>query len=295
VVLDPFWYTSVKPDSLHCWRWTLGKEQYDWLKSTLENSTSKFKFVFIHNLVGANREGRGGTEWADLYEWGGLNIDSTDGWAANRPGWYKPIKDLLTENRVTIMFHGHDHFYGKQDKDCLLYQEVPQPSLPNFQNVPQAATYGYFDGIIIPNSGHLRVTVAPTGVTVDYVRAVRPTQETATLHNKDISETYNIGLVNCYDSLDYGIVNTGSENFNIITVYPNPTLLNSLVVATESSKDYDRKIELINVTGEIVLADELKSGNKSTELNISDIASGMYFIKVCDGLNSSIFKITISK
>ena len=294
VVLDPFWNTTPKPDSLHGWRWTLGKPQYDWLKTTLENSTAKFKFVFIHNLVGANAEARGGMEKAPYYEWGGMNIDSTNGWATNRPGWYKPIKDLLTENRVTAMFHGHDHFFGKQELDCLLYQECPQPNLPNFTNPQQAATYGYNNGIILPNAGHLRVSVAPSGVTVDYVRAVRPTQVTATLHNKDISETYFVGVVNCYDSLLTGVNNASNSNYNIITVYPNPSS-NSMVIQTETIKNYDRQFNLINSIGEVVISGEIKSGNTSATVNVSSIASGFYFVKVYDGNNSCAFKITISK
>jgi len=41
VVLDPYWYTTDKPkpeELQNNWYWTLGKEQYDWLKSTLEGS-----------------------------------------------------------------------------------------------------------------------------------------------------------------------------------------------------------------------------------------------------------------
>jgi hypothetical protein len=294
VVLDPFWFTSPKPDSLHCWRWTLGKQQYDWLKSTLETSPSKFKFVFIHNLSGGDAEGRGGIEKAPYYEWGGRNIDSTDGWAANRPGWYKPIKDLLTEHKVTIMFHGHDHFYGKQELDCLLYQEIPQPSLPNFNNIPQAATYGYVNGILKPNSGHLRVNVSPTGVTVDYVRAVLPSQETSSLHNKDIAETYHIGLINCYDSLGMGI-NDLKSNYNIITVFPNPVASNSLMLQSNTSRNYDRPVELISLTGEILVESILSGNATSLLLDISSVASGLYFIKVNDGPNTTVFKVTVSR
>jgi hypothetical protein len=294
VVLDPYWFTSPKPDSLHCWRWTLGIQQYDWLKATLENSPSKFKFVFIHNLLGGNSEGRGGIEKAPFYEWGGRNIDSTDGWESNRSGWYKPIKDLLTENRVTILFHGHDHFYGKQELDCLLYQEIPQPSLPNFTNMPQAAEYGYVNGILKPNSGHLRVTVDAAGVTVDYIRVVLPSQETSSLHNKDIAETYHIGLVNCYDSIQMGVQDLPGR-YNIITVYPNPVSSNSLVIESNSPKDYDRQVELITLTGENVVDGELIRGNKQLQLNISDVAGGLYFIKVLDGLNSCEFKVMITK
>ena len=222
IVLDPYWYTNPKPDSLHGWRWTLGKTQYDWLKTTLENSTAKYKFVFAHQIIGGDPDGRGGVEFANRYEWGGDNLDGTAGWATNRPGWYKPIKDLLTEHRVNIFFHGHDHFFGKQEKDCLIYQETPQPSHPNFQNVNYAVDYGYITGQILPQSGHLRISVSPSGVQVDYVRAYLPQNENATRHNKDVSATYFIGAINCYDSLHTGIPVLYNKNYANEIIYPNP-------------------------------------------------------------------------
>jgi hypothetical protein len=78
--------------------------QYDWLKTTLEQNDSKFKFVFAHQIIGGDPDGRGGVEFADLYEWGGNNLNGTRGFETNRPGWYKPIKDLLNEHRVNIFF-----------------------------------------------------------------------------------------------------------------------------------------------------------------------------------------------
>ncbi|MFM7774668.1 MAG: FlgD immunoglobulin-like domain containing protein [Candidatus Kapaibacterium sp.] len=223
IVLDPYWYTTRKPDSLNGWRWTLGKGQYDWLKATLENSEAKFTFVFAHQIIGGDANGRGGVEYADRYEWGGRNIDGTPGFAANRPGWYKPIKDLFKENRVTIFFHGHDHFFCKQQKDCLIYQETPQPSLPNFTNASQAEDYGYFEGQILPNSGHLRVTVGPDGTRVDYVRAYLPANETATRRNKDVSASYYIGARNCYDSLTTSVPTLWNADYTSELVFPNPT------------------------------------------------------------------------
>ncbi|MFM8568401.1 MAG: metallophosphoesterase [Candidatus Kapaibacterium sp.] len=223
IVLDPYWYTTRKPDSLNGWRWTLGKGQYDWLKATLENSEAKFTFVFAHQIIGGDANGRGGVEYADRYEWGGRNIDGTPGFAANRPGWYKPIKDLFKENRVTIFFHGHDHFFCKQQKDCLISQETPQPSLPNFTNASQAEDYGYFEGQILPNSGHLRVTVGPDGTRVDYVRAYRPANETATRRNKDVSASYYIGARNCYDSLTTSVPTLWNADYTSELVFPNPT------------------------------------------------------------------------
>jgi len=90
---------------------TIGKARYDWLAATLRGSKAKYKFVFIHLLTGRlGNGGRGGSDAAPLYEWGGHEPDGKDTFAANRPGWEKPIHDLLVENRVNILFHGHDHF-----------------------------------------------------------------------------------------------------------------------------------------------------------------------------------------
>ena len=252
IVLDAYWYSTPKPDSLHGWYWTLGKKQYDWLKTTLENSTATYKFVFSHQLIGGDPQGRGGVERANFYEWGGQNIDSTQGFAANRPGWYKPIKDLLTEHRVNIFFHGHDHFYDKQEKDCMIYQETPQPSLPNFVNPPnQAAQYGYLQGQILPNSGNLRVTVGPTGVQVDYVRVFLPSQETSTRHNKDVSATYFISTPNCYDSLTTGTPTLWNSNYSDELIYPNP-FMHETKIEFSVNKAEKTNLNVYNENGQLV-------------------------------------------
>ena len=53
VVLDPYWYTRQNPNKENdLWYWTLGEDQYQWLKQVLESSGSKYKFVFTHHLTG---------------------------------------------------------------------------------------------------------------------------------------------------------------------------------------------------------------------------------------------------
>jgi hypothetical protein len=173
-------------------------------------------------LVGGDPDGRGGVEFADKYEWGGQNLDGSYGFDVNRTGWYKPIKDLLTENKVNIFFHGHDHFYGQQVKDCMIYQETPQPSHPNFNSTAYATSYGYVEGNILPNSGHLRAHVTPSGVTIEYVRTYKPQNENNNRHNKDVSATYFIGVENCYDSLSTGIPVLWNASYPEDIVYPNP-------------------------------------------------------------------------
>lgn len=262
VVLDPYWNTSPKPDSLTGWRWTLGAAQYNWLKTTLENSTARYKFVFAHQLVGGDPDGRGGIEFADFYEWGGNNLDGTPGFSTNRPGWYKPIKDLLTENRVTIFFHGHDHFFAKQEKECMIYQETPQPSHPNFMNANQAAVYGYLNGQILPNAGHLRVSVDSSGVQVDYVRAYLPVNETPTRHNMDVSATYFIGAVNCYDSMSTGVPVLWNSDYMDELAYPNPFSTETQIGFSLSKAE---RIDLTVFTESGKLVKKLIAGNTVPE------------------------------
>ena len=140
--------------------------------------------------------GRGGAYAVPYVEWGGNNDDGTT-WAfdTNRtdvnPRWTVPVHQLLVNNHVTAFFHGHDHEYAHEQRDGVVYQEVPMAA---------DATYGYgfgeytVDGVytlkVLPNSGHLRVTVDPTnGVTVQYVRA---SLAAAGGTNGAIADSYNI-------------------------------------------------------------------------------------------------------
>lgn len=185
VMLDPYRYTTSKPHgaggspgSGDNWDWTLGYEQYDWLRRTLENSTATFKLVFAHQVTGgADLYGRGGVEAAThtsqfpgSFEWGGLDVLGRDVFALKRPGWGVPIQQLFEDNKVTIFFHGHDHVFAKQDLGGVVYQECPVPSDAGYM----LGHFGYVYGTVIRNSGHLRVTVSRNRLLVEYVRAFLP-------------------------------------------------------------------------------------------------------------------------
>ncbi len=172
IVLDPFWFTPKQRGQGDNWNCTLGAEQYEWLKRTLESSKARFRFVFIHHLVGGiDSQCRGGAEAAAFYEWGRKNPDGTDGFKEHRPGWPMPIHQLLVQNKVNIVFHGHDHLYARQELDGIVYQEVPQPGYPADDKVPRsAAEYGYKSGAIQPSSGFLRVLISTGSARIDYLR-----------------------------------------------------------------------------------------------------------------------------
>lgn len=187
VVIDPYWQTTTDPKkSKDNWDWTLGEAQYQWFRQTLETSDAKFKFVFTHHVVGENR---GGADVAPYFEWGGQNRDGVWGFDAQRPGWGKPIHQLMVENGVTVFFQGHDHLFARQELDGVIYQTVPMPADPSYST---DNANSYLSGDILPASGHLRVTVSPQGVTVDYIRSFLPQDENANQQNGMIAFTYTV-------------------------------------------------------------------------------------------------------
>ncbi len=168
------------------WGITLGEVQYQWFKQTLEQSKAKFKFVFTHHVLGTTR---GGIESSDLFEWGGRNHRGDWEFDQKRAGWPLPIHQLMVKHGVTIFFQGHDHLFAKQERDGIIYQELPVPADPSYaaQNEDR-----YQSGVKLPNAGHLRLTVSPQQVKVDYVRCYLPKDETNQRKSGEVAYSYTI-------------------------------------------------------------------------------------------------------
>ena len=203
VVLDNYWHSPAMVDhgfmsrdegkqgragdkDRDWWGNTLGDAQYQWFKRTLEQSGAKYKFVFAHHVLGTNR---GGIEESDLYEWGGRNRRGDWEFTQKRPGWELPIHQLMVKHGVTIFFQGHDHLYARQERDGVVYQEVPNPADQGYVAYNEDR---YRSGVTLPNSGHLRVTVSPEQVTVDYVRCYMPKDETEKQKSGEVAHSYAI-------------------------------------------------------------------------------------------------------
>ena len=194
VTIDPYWGSPTCVDNpfyggakrSNIWDITHGDDQYRWLKSTLEQSHAKYKFVFAHHVMGT---GRGGVELAGKYEWGGQNTNGTWGFGTNRPSWTYTIHQLLVANHVTIFFQGHDHIWVHQQLDGVTYQTLAEPADPNYSLFNSDA---YTTGDKWPNSGYTRVTVAPTGLKVEYVRTYLAADEGPGKTNGEVASTYTL-------------------------------------------------------------------------------------------------------
>ena len=126
---------------------------------------------------------------AGLYEWGGKNSNGVWEFDTKRPGWEMPIHQLMVKNGVAILFHGHDHIFVRQELDGVIYLQLPEPADPAYMLYNEDA---YKSGAKLPNSGHVRVTVSASEVTVDYVRAWLPKDEIDERKNGEVAYSYTI-------------------------------------------------------------------------------------------------------
>ena len=206
VILDNYWHSPALVDSGYrgedvnpskgahgdekknrdWWSITIGDAQYQWLKRTLETSKAKYKFVFAHHVLGS---GRGGVEEAGLYEWGGIGKKGEAGFAQMRPTWELPIHQLMVKHKVTIFFQGHDHLYCQQQRDGVIYQELPMPSDHGYVAYNEER---YVEGKKLPSSGYLRVNVGSQEVKVDYVRCYLPKDEIEPRRHGEIAHSYTV-------------------------------------------------------------------------------------------------------
>jgi Calcineurin-like phosphoesterase len=199
ITLDPYWHSkgpvgqllqqgkgSGNKQGRDLWDITHGEAQYRWLKETLEKSNAKYKFVFAHHVLGTLR---GGTDIADLYEWGGRNDKGEWEFDKRRPGWELPIHQLMAKYGVLIFFQGHDHLFVRQQKDGITYQETPTPADPNYANPNDDA---YKGGDHYSAAGHLRVTISPEQAKVEYIRSWLAKDETAGHKQDEVAFSYAV-------------------------------------------------------------------------------------------------------
>lgn len=289
VVLDVYRY-STAGESPGLWDWTIGAQQYNWFKSTLENSNAKYKFVFAHHVRGY---GRGGDTLSKYFEWGGYeNNGNTWGFTANRPGWAMPVHQLMVQNHVSIFFQGHDHLYAKEDVRGLIYQEVPMPSDSTY-NLGMLANGDVYKGVKLNGSGHLRITVSPVNARVDYVLAYLPADTNTGHQNGTVAYSYTVSpntsvLENSTELPQAGLLKQNFPNpFNPVTTIryelPEAGFVNLTV--------YDALGNEI----ETLVSEKQPAGTHEKVFNAGHYPSGIYFCRLSTERFSEIKKMALVK
>ncbi len=268
VVLDVYRHCDVneKPKN---WDWTLGKEQYDWFKNTLESSNSIFKIVMAHHTRG---QGRGGINTAKGFEWGGYSGENATNYQfdENRPGWGLPIHQLMVNNGVNLFLQGHDHVYAKEELDGIIYQTTPMPSDSTY-NLGYIANGAAFDGVVLNGTGHLRFAVNEDCITVDFVKAFLPQDTTAGLgKNGEIGHSYTIGA--CTSA-------TNNESSSPINIFPNPAD-NTIHIRRSDLNAVPKSIEIFDMNAQRLYSGLYLENATSYSIDVANFPAGMYIVKI---------------
>ncbi|MCF8378688.1 MAG: T9SS type A sorting domain-containing protein [Bacteroidales bacterium] len=155
------------------------------------------------------------------------------------------------------------------------------------------------DGITIQCSGTLiDAVVWDDGVSFPDPSGASMLLKVANLNATDNDAGANwITVTNTYGSGDFGT--PGSENIPLgiksgaisgFTIYPNP--VNEGVFRVSFSSEADRSIKIFNLLGKQVYSFE---NYKNESVNVSDLTSGIYFLRVEEEKNVTVQKFIIQK
>ncbi|HEY6478240.1 MAG TPA: metallophosphoesterase [Polyangia bacterium] len=132
--------------------WTLGAAQLAWLRQTLANATSKWRFLFIHHTDG----GAAGDSDESAYGRGGAQ--------AAHVGEQAVIQAMMVQYGVQVFFYGHDHVFTDAVVEGVHY------TLPGSAGAPwkfDSSETGY--SLYWTESGYARVSVAPEQAEIDFI------------------------------------------------------------------------------------------------------------------------------
>jgi hypothetical protein len=91
-------------------------------------------------------------------------------------------------------------------------------------------------------------------------------------------------------TLDHTISIQNDFESNVFTVYPNPAN-DFITIEWDLKNESETKIQLLGISGQIIrtiISKKFKSGLQKTEVNISDLKPGVFFILIKKNNKSSI-------
>jgi hypothetical protein len=190
--------------------------------------------------------------------------------------------------------------YDEDGETDIIYLDCPQPSKRNYDNTSKAEEFGYVNGDIMGNSGHIRVTVSSEEAIVEYVRAYHPDDENEEYVNGQVDYSFTILPKSTVDIDEDASVAPVKLSLN--QNYPNPFNQATRIEFNIVKSGYVN-LNIYNLLGKktrTLVSEHLSSGFKSVFWDGKDnsgnfVASGIYFYRLKAGDFSETKKLLLLK
>ena len=153
---------------------------------------------------------------------------------------------------------------------------VPYPTLGDWQSISSQdmnsveADPGFISSTnVVPTSG----AMDNTGIVIPFV--------TTDIVGLTRSSTPDMGA---YEFVQVGI--SSPEYINAVSMYPSPVHLDLNIVLNENSSQ--GRIEILDITGKLILTNEIEATMKEVSMNVSSLAAGCYLVRILNGDRLSI-------
>jgi hypothetical protein len=146
-----------------------------------------------------------------------------------------------------------------------------------------------YTDITLDGSGHIRVSVTPTCVTVDYVRAYLPKDTLNGKHrNREVAFSYTVGA--CSKTTPVQDINADQ----VFNVFPNPAkdLLN---IQVKTAFSFDQKIDLLNLQGQLLQSQILSKGSTMVQFGLQQVLPGVYVVRIPGANQVQAIKVVVSQ
>ena len=138
-----------------------------------------------------------------------------------------------------------------------------------------------------PASGAATFTkTIPTGMNISDF-------ETVYFYCQAFSQFWDYGSFTPFTSADCSLLGTNDFENNTLQLYPNPVTNELNIQLDNTTSNY--KVTIYNTLGSVVFESNNQLSNTNNSINVGELNSGIYFVKITDAENKTFQKRLIKK
>ncbi|MEN3324305.1 T9SS type A sorting domain-containing protein [Mariniflexile soesokkakense] len=180
------------------------------------------------------------------------------------------LDSKLDKSTIQMLNASHDYVFTRTDNQLnWKFDNIQLPS----ESMDEPNSHGYVYYKIKPTAGYKVSDIIP--------------------NTAEIYFDFNPAVVTNTFETEF-ITTLASKQFNVVdfSIFPNPT--KGLVELIFNNKTNSKiQVDVYNIQGKLILNSEHELKNKAVQINVSNLKSGLYFLKASDGLNNVTRKLIV--